>query len=95
MRQRGRARRDRVAGVPALWLVPVESKARTNLPPAKTDVELREGEDMGLRWALPLPAKAAPGLYQLFAAVDPKGRVNEMNEENNEFGRVIRVVAPR
>jgi subtilase family serine protease len=50
---------------------------------------------MELRWALPLPPKLAPGLCRLFAAVDQKGRVSEMNEENNEFGRVIRVVAPR
>jgi hypothetical protein len=78
----------------ALWLVPIEGKGRTNLPSAGTDVVLREGEEMGIRWALPLPAKLAAGLYRLVAEVDPGGRVNEMNEENNLFSRVIRVAAP-
>lgn len=68
-------------------------KGRVNLPAAKTDVVIREGEEMGVKWALAVPAKTAPGLYFLHALVDPKGRINEMNEENNEFCRVVRVVA--
>jgi len=69
-------------------------KGRKTLPPLEIDVPIREQEDLRASWELPVPKGLKPGLYRLHAVSDPGGRVKELDEANNEYSRVVRIVEP-
>jgi hypothetical protein len=77
----------------AMFLTGIDGKNRRGLPPAQVLIVLRENEDMRVKWEMPVPRRLAPGLYLLHAIADPKNNVRELDEENNAYSRVIRVMA--
>ena len=78
----------------SLFLTNLDGKKKKSLPPLKVEIYIREGEEMRVSWTLPLSAKLKPGLYRLHAVADPADRVRELDEANNSYSRIIRVIAP-
>lgn len=77
------------------FLTGADGKGRKALAPAEVGIEVREKEELRVKWELVVPARTKPGLHLLHAVADPRGRIKELNEENNSFSRVIRVVEAR
>jgi hypothetical protein len=55
---------------------------------------MREGETLGRRIAVTIPARTKPGEYALVFVLDPGNRLKELDEANNSLAFPLLVIAP-